>query len=80
MKSITILFISTFFTTLSFAQDIFDTYPKKLVLQNDSFALRWGQNGIVKYRLSSDSMNFNDGALPGAFFVLFYNNDSITLP
>jgi len=80
MKSITILFISTLFTTLSFAQDIFDTYPKKLLLQNDSFALRWGQNGIVKYRLSSDSMNFNDGALPGAFFVLFYNNDSITLP
>jgi hypothetical protein len=80
MKYLTLLFISSLLTSISFAQETFDTYPKTFTLKNDSIAIRWGLKGVDKYKLPSDSSNYNDGALPGAFFVLFYNNDSIVLP
>ena len=60
-----------------FGQEKYETYPKNLVVYNDSFALRWGNESIGKYILKSDSVNFNNGALAGAYVTLYYNNDSI---
>jgi hypothetical protein len=73
------LICSVFISGTVLAQDKFDTYPQTFVVNKDSFALRWGNTDIDKYKFASDTANFNSGAVKGSFFVVFYNNDSVVL-
>ena len=79
MRKLLLLIYSFLVSFTCIAQEKFDTYPKTLVINNDSFAMRWGNAGVNTYQLKYDSSNYNSGAIKGAFLVLFYNNDSIVL-
>ncbi|MBL7748282.1 MAG: DUF4932 domain-containing protein, partial [Chitinophagaceae bacterium] len=77
MKRYPCLLLLLCLTAVCFGQEKFQTHPETLIISNDSITLRWGNIGVDKYWLRGDSMNYNSGAVPGAFFVLFYKNDSV---
>jgi Domain of unknown function (DUF4932) len=78
-KKYIILFFCISTTIKSFAQEKYIIYPKTLVIKKDSFALRWGNEEIDKYKFKRDTMNFNNGAIYGAYVKLYFNNDSIKI-
>ncbi len=62
----------------STAQEKFINHPKTLHTQLDSFSIRWGKKGISRYKFSEgDSANYNTGALPGEYLVIYSDTDSI---
>lgn len=82
MRTAIFLLVSHIVVFSCVAQEKVEVYPVTLVTRSDSFGLRWpGSTEINRYRLLiNDSANYNDGALPGYAFTLFYNNDSVYVP
>lgn len=60
------------------AQDTYHTYPQNIAIGSDSIAIRWSNGGVNKYELK-DKHNFNNDAVPGAYLVLYFENDSIRI-